>query len=1022
MNRIIKLFAIVSLLLAGFTLSNPQASADSIPIGSNAYYAVGPNILRDGIYSAGADTFSPISDGCLQGGGAMPFGGMCSMDGNTSSFDRLFGTTGLYYSNSANCGDTGHVNSPRNASFSMYSTLRGPINSTVDQLHFKFREFFQSDTGSGQQCLAISLLNSNFTGTPCDTCTNDKTLVYQSNLVGTSSISNATDVWLNITPQTVKGVYFRVGNRDIGASHVTGLDLFEVEAWNKNATNQSFWQSYADYLGSHAQWNTSKGTTGSYATVGVTLSPGAYVAVLPMWINATTGYASDMKPVPAVSVSYVTRGSTENVTTGGPNRACKFEAINMVVASTQNILFTPLAGTSVGTKVEPCYLQDGGFYAGQYFSSTGTNSTTEIRSDLSAWGLSSNALLGFLYSNASYPSKGGSDADMPQSIYCDHTLVTMQGCRDFELANTGLFSWGSMFTTANTLANTGAPGTTFTVNLADPFTGSPSYVGNALYLIVSQQTGRDANPYGIGTSAGSTPFRNAQISNGNTTLGAIADAYYPDPVSNDGSAYVHASVFYIDDIAKRNGLNNTDGNTGQANQRPYNSETYAFSVVSGFTTGIKINATTFLTEGSHYGMVCSGKTGICSSNLKASNTLPIIPANYINFHVVDTNQTPIAGARVYLSNNTTALFTNSNGDVSFPSWPRDAHFTLSADGYLSTCFNFYYAPTGASTQGTASDGCYYTRSFSTGVTVILQTQAQGAISSGGGASTIIVGAVNSLHITVKACGGQLLGNVCQSPGIGLQNAFVTVTNTAGTPFTAYTNALGVANVYLPQTNTSIGTVLVNAALDHYDPAGSYFSSVLSDDSFTLYMASQVCTITPSPGNWTIGQTVNFTVTQSTTGTLYYSIFQSTSTGLTTRVTTNPLYGTTSSYPLTYPSPSRPSALQDVGSYLLVVSDSSAVAKCSVPFTIYSGSGAAPTQITVNSGIYTTIGSVLSQGTVTAASSTNNNVAQDVATHNYVRDAVNFAYRTDILLPNMYLLALAALLVAVIVGGIRRNNQ
>lgn len=991
MHKSKALFFILVLLAAGFAglqFAAPLASADQVPAGSGLYYHVGDNIMRRVSYS------QPVGTGP---GGAGTFCLSCPTDLNASSY----ATTTWGFSGSSTAASTQSCASNNVANTKNYTiTVASSDAALADYLTLSFQDQTTFST-SLNPCMQVGIIFADGTASaPIDGTTAGS---------GGQVVTNAANInrYYNFTPATVRGIWILNGWSYNGVAgsflSVTGTtQIQEIGLWNKNATNSNFVAAFAR-LEANNSYAFGTSVAQAFTSNSFTLGPGTWNIALTSIASKTatvdpdnwtfSGFTFSSQQVLNISEMTGAYGAIvggASTTAGG--RTCQVVVWQVSLATQQTGTVSPTGGSTT-TNQELCALDP----LGNGFAPQNQTTGRTITADTTNYGGSSSGIksqIGRIWSASDWPFTNTLDTDflsikdtLPINLYGDG--ITLSGVN---LINGG-------WTSANN---------TFTINAP-----TISSAGNARVLIVGQAitcNGCDESKMQILVNG----FPAAKLTYGTDSL----------CIPNGCEKW---AAFLIDDVAARNSVTQTtNGGVGASGYRPILAESYVITLTAGFDNNLPVlNGETLGVDG-HQAVSCPGlinnQNVPCSMNFATTGlyTYPPAHTNFVTFNVVTTNNTPLAGVSVKLTNNSSTLLTNANGVVTFNNVYSNPHFTLSLNGYVPLCANFYYS-TGAVTSGTSSDGCTYITAANATFTAVMLTIAQ---ASSGGSGSVSVGTGIAFSFTLHFCADPkyVYPGGCSSDQGAISGATYQVsgqTTLTGVQ-SGSTDQNGLFTIQFA--SSSSGTWTLQLSKSGYQTGSFVFQIPANNYVNLLYLTTSQVVCTPNPGNFTVPSQAVINATVFPSG-IFYAFFKTASNGLPTLVSQIlPIPGSgNSAIQLTWPL-GRNTTLtpqNDTGAYYIAFSDGSGNVFQTCGFIIYSGSGASPSLASGTDPSLLGLMSGAMQTNVLSYSSTQQSTSQTAQAQDYIAAFASFAFGTWILIPNMYLFLLISIVVGVFMFSRRR---
>lgn len=185
--------------------------------------------------------------------------------------------------------------------------------------------------------------------------------------------------------------------------------------------------------------------------------------------------------------------------------------------------------------------------------------------------------------------------------------------------------------------------------------------------------------------------------------------------------------------------------------------------------------------------------------------------------------------------------------------------------------------------------------------------------------------------------------------------------------------------------------------------------------------------TPCPGVYRVPAQANITIVPSTLERILYAATfkQQSNGGLLLWTNVIQLQSTNSAnylyqYPVGRATTSTAVGINDLGSYVLAVSDGDKNVLLTCAFVIRSES-VFPEQVTLSSNALSSIRSQLTAA-LQEAKNVEEQEGQNVRAKSFIRDAAEFAYDSRFTIPHMYLILIFALILGVIVGGFSRVGR
>lgn len=279
---------------------------------------------------------------------------------------------------------------------------------------------------------------------------------------------------------------------------------------------------------------------------------------------------------------------------------------------------------------------------------------------------------------------------------------------------------------------------------------------------------------------------------------------------------------------------------------------------------------------------------------------------------------------------------------------------------------------------------------------------------------------NFFNFTVDFCGDTIISSTCsndQGPIPSVSYSTTGATTQTGTTDNAGTFILAVSS-------TNVAPFTISLSKNGYANAAYTFQNPNTNYVRTLFMGIVAASCAPYNGNFTVPNQAAINVTLNTIESAFWSIFKAQGNGLTLK--DPPGITLLNSQPgsiinLTYPPGRQTTATttgtNDLGSYIFVISDQQANIIATCPFIIQNGE--IETQIIPDNAINATItAQILSSAqfnSFTQSEATNQQTTQTI-----VGTAIDFAFASPLLIPNMYIVWFLSLIAALIIARARRN--
>src|ERR1051326_1189944 len=767
------------------------------------------------------------------------------------------------------------------------------------------------------------------------------------------------DKWGNFTDTTAYGVNIYSLQSTGGCSPACNFNLSIKELRVFGLNDSAFPLRYAllnTFWHPSAAFGPQATTVTGFTSDVVSGQAGWYMAYVMAPYNVTTGYPEPMTIAGSGSDSITTLGFSVAKVSGINAGTCVFQALRIHFTGAVNAaVFQPTNPTRAVFNTETvCQI----VLAGETY-----DAAESITADLTGWGSTPLSVIGFLYNEDSTPFHPIFDTDLrTDNSFLKRNAVTISA------------------TQADT---SGAYGTQFTTTTLEH-----RFAGNGLYLILGQ-----TNPGFYGSYLGRLINVNGQPAQ-------------PLEAASTDTNFVW-TLYEIDDQAARNSLGQTVNSTiMEGSSRPYNQESYAMTVSTGWDPNLPIYYGKLLTSysGIHAGIMCPSDGHLCAASSFNTLKIPQNQTNTITFHVIDINGTGIPNVRILNQNTSTSLFTNNAGDATLTNTFATSNFSFSLPGYQTLCAYFYYFPAGSQTGFDSQTGCNFIKAANAQftVTMLSDNQANQAPTSG---TVSFSGQYPTLTFQVNLCGDTALGPSCNNDLGPLQNVLITYQGIIIA--IAYTNSLG--QTYLVNFNPqNTGILTISLSKPGYVNNGYSFSiPSLQGNTFKMYMLIGSVVCQPPSQNVPVPSQATFNVTLQTSESAFWSVLRAQPVGLALQTPPglsklNGAIGTT--FTLSYPpgriSTSIGSNGGDVGSYLLEITNQTQVVIASCPFIIYSGTGNAPQQIIVDSTINQTVQAQL------LGSQEFQNIGKEQAvtqaqTASIVQIGIDWAYAKGLFWPHMY---------------------
>lgn len=555
--------------------------------------------------------------------------------------------------------------------------------SSVDLVRYRFGVTYSSVGGGYGNCVSAGLI---LQGGATITI-----VAHQGVAFGQTTIFEG---WLNLTsPTNVTGFWIMSAISGCNCAGISRTHLVHtLEGYLKNATASDPILAIANNAAANVQCYATGAFYGNFASNSYTAPFGTFYLMIPSIMPAATTSSPNPMTIyaPLGGVTSTFHGWSR-VTPDITGLRSDAVAIWKVTTSQAGLpIYIKPAGTAnVNATDTVCSLSR----VGAMFSSTLANGY--VTAPLQTWGGGANDLWGVVHMANAYPVNAVYDSDLSGQVPTIFALNNM--------------TFGAQ------LFSSGTVGLNATVSVAT----LPAHVrvGNGILIAL----GQNASAQGTSTSY--------QILVNGNPASVIANS----GLNAQGFQY---ALFYVDDVAGRNGLNNSANNVGHASYRPFLAETYAITLAGGFDPNYPVYAGNTYGLTGHAGIACFT---LCGANLyNYASTLPAQNSNVVVFNVTNaTTGLPVVGARVLNTNNTTAILTNAAGYANFTNTFTPVHFTITAPGYAATCADFYYKSQSTPVSG-ASDslGCGYVIGASATFNVLLGTTTSVAGNAGG---TVTIG-------------------------------------------------------------------------------------------------------------------------------------------------------------------------------------------------------------------------------------------------------------------------------------------
>lgn len=473
--------------------------------------------------------------------------------------------------------------------------------------------------------------------------------------------------------------------------------LYEAEAYQKNATTSNPVRAMANHAAANLQCYATGAAATNFASHSYAAPQGTFYVMVPSIIPASTGHTPNPMQIftTASSLTATFHGWSRVIPDITGTRTGAVAVWKVVTTQPGIPFFVKPAGTgNVNATDTVCAFSR----VGAMYSSTLSNGY--IFAPLTAWGGTSSDLWGVVYDANGYPITSAYDSDF---------------------SGTGPLFRADNMTSGTQVFTTGTAGQKATLNLA---TLPHAWAGNGLLIALGQSSAVQGDAAKFGVQINGRPAQ--AIMNGVSATNAFEYA-----------------IFYVDDVATRNGLSNENGTVGQSAYRPLAAEAYEITLGSGFDPAAPVYYGNTYGRDGHAGITCRS---ICGANLLAQNfVLPGNQTNAVRFHVTDENAAPLAGVRVLLTNNLTAQTTDANGNATFTNVFTDATFDLTKSGHQRLCVEYVFRNSPGTTTGTSSSGCPFIATFNATFNVVLASLQSLGLGSNG---TLDVGGLGvSLAIT-----------------------------------------------------------------------------------------------------------------------------------------------------------------------------------------------------------------------------------------------------------------------------------
>jgi len=269
---------------------------------------------------------------------------------------------------------------------------------------------------------------------------------------------------------------------------------------------------------------------------------------------------------------------------------------------------------------------------------------------------------------------------------------------------------------------------------------------------------------------------------------------------------------------------------------------------------------------------------------------------------------------------------------------------------------------------------------------------------------------------------------CAVEGDPVPNVTVTTISGSGVRRTNLTDSNGKAYVIGYDLSTAAFTVYGNKTGYVVIPYSVSVSQGISNVTLRMIPSSALPPLVeascinafPVLRNFTVPAAANFTITQCVKSEIYASVYlKQVGTNLPSLITpVSKLVSFNLTYTYAFPDygySNNVSGDNQVGSYVLAISNASGGLELAVPFVI-SDTVTFPPLIDVTSSV--TLGLIQQQITPATIAAKNN--AQTAETQNVLEQGTSFAYSTWLLIPNMYLWLIIMIFVALLMAGVSRR--
>lgn len=277
----------------------------------------------------------------------------------------------------------------------------------------------------------------------------------------------------------------------------------------------------------------------------------------------------------------------------------------------------------------------------------------------------------------------------------------------------------------------------------------------------------------------------------------------------------------------------------------------------------------------------------------------------------------------------------------------------------------------------------------------------------------------SIQFTVNECSSRT--DNCPSVGMPLEDVSIKVGTTTKT-----TNETGQVNFTYPY---NPGAITITASKNGYYTEYYNYTTTIND-SLQLYLSKLVpnplkrtiIVITPSTNNVTTPAQATFTINSSTIDTVYWSVAKRESSGAV--ILRSSVYSFTESTNVAYPvgraSVGNTGSTNDLGAYVLIVSNNLGDVIGIANFTINPPGGPWHSQIEINNALNNSLKDQLT-AKITEKILADKKASELDDSKSFVAQAVEFAYGSPLIIPNMYLIAFLALALALITNTARRSD-